>query len=155
MVHSLKRKLLIFFKNLEEIKEAENSASINELKTTINLSPKTEFKRLEETLAKVKQDNEMVGIENFKELYTLILKTNADIRKICLKTQKIEQMSRSFTKFDVKYLFDLGSMCESLALNQVQFVDIDEEQTVEGNDMRKKYLNPLSNDGGAESKVVL
>lgn len=73
-------KINLFFENYENIIEKNNKIQVSEFLKKIQLEPKTELAKLEETLSHIKKKNEGVTVENFKEIYNMILRTNADIR---------------------------------------------------------------------------
>jgi predicted metal-dependent hydrolase len=50
------------------------------LRKKLLFNPKDSLKKLEKTLTQIKIDNDSVNIDNFESLYTLIHKTNGDIR---------------------------------------------------------------------------
>lgn len=73
-------KINLFFENYEKIIEKNNKIQVTEFLKKIQLEPKTELSKLEDTLSHIKKKNEGVTVENFKEIYNMILRTNADIR---------------------------------------------------------------------------
>lgn len=71
---------IISQKKVELQSKMRSLVDIQKREDKLNFNPKQTFSRMEKTLKKIKLDNESVSIESFKELYTLIHRTNTDIR---------------------------------------------------------------------------
>lgn len=75
-----RKKIHLFFDNYEKIIDKTKKKQVSEFLQKNQLHPKKELTKLEETLERIKKENEKVTVENFKEIYNMILKTNTDIR---------------------------------------------------------------------------
>lgn len=62
---------------LEKMKSEAESAKHARL---FQMKPKSALSQLEKKLVEIKRKNEIVSVENFKELYSKIHKTNSEIR---------------------------------------------------------------------------